>query len=318
MTRLPSLFALQAVEAAARRRSYSAAAKELGVTQGAISQQVRKLEAEFGTQLFLRRGNEMIPTANAARLGEEVRLALTRLGKAIASVGTVAEQDPLVMSMDSRFASRWMAPRLARLMDHTASAHVEIRVEDRVANFAKDGVDVGIRMGRGDWLGLEARRLTTERLCIICTPQFAEEYRIRSVADLAAAPLIDNTDHLWTELFGRHALSPPTRMNLISDSTVVVVDAVLRHLGAGIVRYSMVESDLRTGRLVRPVRDLLSLPINFVYGPQLVRPVRDGEPEPAPLGYFVVWRPENRKQYRIQVLCDWLSAEAEASESELG
>lgn len=317
MTRLPSLFALRVVEAAARRRSYSAAAKELGVTQGAVSQQVRKLEAELGTQLFVRRGNEMVPTANAARLGEEVKLALSRLGKAVAAVGTSADQDPLVMSMDFRFATRWMAPRLPRLMDHTAGAHLEIRVEDRVANFTKDGVDMGIRMGRGDWLGFEARRLTTERLCIVCTPQFAEEYRIRSVGDLTAAPLIDNTDHLWTELFEQHAMSTPTHMNLISDSTVVVVDAVLRHLGAGIVRYSMVESDLRDGRLVRPVRDVLSLPINFVRGPQLVRPVRDGEPEPAPLGYFIVWRPENRKQCRIQGLYDWLAAEAEASESEL-
>src|SRR4029077_6784246 len=100
MTRLPSLFALRVVEAAARRRSYSAAAKELGVTQGAVSQQGRKLEGDLGTQLFVRRRHEMVPTANSARLVEEVKLALSRLGKAVAAVGTSADQDPHVMSMD--------------------------------------------------------------------------------------------------------------------------------------------------------------------------------------------------------------------------
>src|SRR3569623_1469124 len=112
MSRLPPFFALRALEAAARHRSYSRAADELAVTHGAVSQQIRRLEAELSERLFERRGNAMIPTPSAARL--------------------VAD---------------------------ASGAHLDVRVEERCADFLTDGVDMGVRYGCGVWEGLEARLL---------------------------------------------------------------------------------------------------------------------------------------------------------------
>ncbi|HEX4736288.1 MAG TPA: LysR substrate-binding domain-containing protein [Allosphingosinicella sp.] len=312
MKRLPSFFALRALEAAARHGSYTAAARELAVTQGAISQQIRKLEAEFGTRLFHRRGNEMIPTQAAARLAEEVRGAAARLQAAVDEIMPSAEQAPLVLSVTEPFAALWLAPKLPRLLADPAGANLDIRVEARVSDFASDGVDAGIRAGRGDWPELEAERLTTERLWVVCSPEFAARHPIRHARDLLDIPLIDSHDRLWPLLFDRYGLRTPAPAPsaLSSNDSILVLDAVARGLGAAMVRASMVEEELRAGRLVRPIRDTLKLPLNFIRPGRVVRFVREGDPEPAEIGYFLVWPKHSRKQARIHALRDWLLAEA--------
>jgi LysR family glycine cleavage system transcriptional activator len=314
---LPSLFALRAFEAAVRHRSYSAAARELTVTQGAVSQQIRRLEAEFGARLFDRVGNEMTPTADAQRLAGEVASALARLRAAVVEFTATADTDPLVLSLTYSFGSRWLGPRLPRLLEHPAGTGLDIRVEDRIANFATDGVDVGVRAGRGDWEGLETQRLTVERLCVVCSPDFAARHPITGLRDLQGVPLIHSHERLWRLLFEPHHLATPPASGLIANDTVLVLDAVSRGLGAALVRYSMVAEDLRTGRLVRPVRDTVELPVNFIRPGRLVRPVRAGDAPPADIGYFLVWRADTRKLRRIHALRDWLLAEARAEAAEL-
>jgi LysR family glycine cleavage system transcriptional activator len=187
-----------------------------------------------------------------------------------------------------------------------------------VANFVSDGVDLGIRVGRGNWSGLQSQRLTTERLCVVCTPEFAGRHRVNSVRDLAAVPLVHDLDRLWPLLFEPHGLMSPPPGNLVSNSTLLTVDAILRGLGAAILRYSMVEDDLRTGRLIRPVPDVLPLPLNFIKPGKLVSAVKPDAPTPPDLGYFAVWRAENRKRRRIEAIVNWLEQEAASSEEWLG
>src|SRR5688500_13411205 len=108
MARLPPFFALRALEAAARHHSYSRAADELSVTHGAVSQQIRRLEAELGARLFERRGNAMAPTPDAQRLAGEVARAMGVLSNAVGAFAAAAERDPLVVSLDPQFANRWL------------------------------------------------------------------------------------------------------------------------------------------------------------------------------------------------------------------
>jgi len=303
---LPSLFALRALEAAARHGSYSAAARELGVTQGAVSQQIRSLETRFGTRIFTRRGNRMVPTPVAARFAEEVREMLNRLSVALDVVERGASQQSLVLSMDNRFGSRWLGPKLPRLLTHEAGFNLEIHIEERVANFVTDAVDAAVRFGRGDWPGLESQRLTTDRLWVVCSAEFAADHRITHPSDLLGLPLIHNSENLWPLLFDRHALPSPPPRGLIANDTLVTLDAVARGVGAALVRSSMVEEELRTGKLVRPIADSIPLPLNFIRAGELVRFVRAEEPSPPELGYFLVWPHESRKRMRIQQLRDWL------------
>jgi LysR family transcriptional regulator, glycine cleavage system transcriptional activator len=313
MRRVPSLFALRALEAAVRHGGYSAAARELSVTQGAVSQQIRKLEAGLGARLFQRHGNEMLPTPEAQRLAGEVRGAVGRLQSAVDEFGAAAGRDPLVLSCDFRFANRWLSPKLPRLLADPAGANLDIRVEDRVADFAGDGVDVAVRFGRGGWAGLEAARLTRERFYVVCSPQFAARHAIGEPKDLLPAPLIHSPDRPWSLLFEPLGLATPPVSGLVSSDSILVVDAAVRGLGAALIRASMVEEDLRQGLLVRPIPDTVPLPVDFVRPGKLVRPVREGDPTPDDFGYFVAWRADSRKQRRILLLRDWLQAEARAA-----
>jgi LysR family transcriptional regulator, glycine cleavage system transcriptional activator len=306
MSRLPSLFALRALEAAARHGSYSAAARELAVTQGAVSQQIRSLETRFGTRAFTRRGNRMVPTPVAARFAEEVREALNRLSIALEVVERGASDQSLVLSIENRFGSRWLGPKLPRLLADAAGFNLEIHVEERVANFLTDGIDAVVRFGRGDWPGLESQRLTTDRLWVVCSPEYAVRHAISEPGDLLHAPLIHNSENLWPLLFDRHALPSPPAHGLVANDTLVTLDAVARGVGAALVRSSMVEEDVRCGKLTRPVNDSIPLPLNFIRAGQCVRFVRSEEPAPPELGYFLAWPHESRKRERIETLRNWL------------
>lgn len=309
---LPSLFALRTLEAASRLGSYSAAARELAVTQGAVSQQIRKLETELGAQLFRRSGNSMVPTPQAARLAREIATGLARLQSALGEFEAVSDTDPLVLSIDARFSNRWLAPKLARLLADPAGARLEIRVEDRVANFVTDGVDVGVRFGRGDWPPLLAERLTTDRLYVVCTPEFAERHQIRGVEDLRRAPLVHSADRPWSMLFDRYGLAAPGGSLLMATESVMVLNVVTRGLAAGILSSSMVDDDIMAGRLVRPVPDAIPLPMNYVHPGQLVKALTKQDPPAESLGYFFAWRADNPKQRRILALRDWFLSEAAA------
>jgi LysR family glycine cleavage system transcriptional activator len=288
VTRLPPFFALRALEAAARHRSYTGAARELAVTHGAISQQIRKLEAELGARLFERERNGMTPTSDAERLAREVSRATGILQNALRAFAQTAEHDPLVVSIDTKIATRWLAPRLRRLLAHPAGANLEFRVEERIANFVTDGADVGIRYGGGIWEGLESVSLFQEFLFPVCSPQFAAMHHLQRPEDVARSPLVQHRRYpwkLWFEAFGvpTAAISGP-----VLDDSLMVLEAAAQGLGLALARSGLVEPDLASGRLVRPLE----------------------APVATERGSFVVWRSDSRKLRRISLLRDWLICEA--------
>jgi len=276
--RLPPFFALRALEAAARHRSYSRAAAELAVTHGAVSQQIRRLEAELGARLFERRGNSMIPTPEAARLAAGVARGLGVLQNAVGEFAAAAERDPLVVSLDPQFANRWLPSRLQRLLADPAGANLELRVEERFADFVTDGADMGVRYGAGRWPGLDNRRLFGETLFPVCTSGFVAEHPMRRPEDLLAAPLLHHAYRPWS---------------LFEDS-VMLLEAAAQGLGVALARSGLIEGDLAAGRLVRPI---------------------DGGVA-SELGFFAVWRADSRKLPRIEALASWLQAEAAAPPAE--
>jgi LysR family glycine cleavage system transcriptional activator len=291
--RLPPFFALRALEAAARHRSYSRAADELAVTHGAVSQQIRRLEVELGERLFERRGNGMIPTPAAQRLASELGRGFDVLQNAVAEFGAAAERDPLVVSLDPQFANRWLPTRLPRLLQGPAGANLELRVEERRADFTTDGVDVAVRYGAGRWVGVEARHLFAETLLPVCSPTVAANHPMREPKDLLTAPLLHHGYRpwrLWFDAFGLEA--PPPRAGMVFDDSVMLVEAAAQGLGVALARSGLIERDLAAGRLVRPLEGVAS-----------------------DLGFYIVWRADSRKLRRIHALRDWLVAEASETET---
>jgi LysR family glycine cleavage system transcriptional activator len=292
MVRLPPFFALRALEAAARHRSYSRAAEELAVTHGAVSQQIRKLEEELGARLFERRGNAMMPTAEAERLAAEVGRAHDILKNAVASFAKAAERDPLVVSLDPQFANRWLPTRLPGLLGHPAGANLELRVDSRLANFVTDGMDMGLRYGAGNWTGLEKVRLFRETLLPVCSPALLERHPLFAPQDLLTAPLLHHSHRPWGLWFSHFGLEAPPQQGMIFEDSVMLLEAAAQGLGVALARSGLIEEDLRSGRLVRPFElDVAS-----------------------DLGFWAVWRADSRKLRRIHALRDWLIEAARGSE----
>lgn len=292
MVRVPPFFALRALEAAARHRSYSRAAEELSVTHGAVSQQIRKLEEELGARLFERRGNTMIPTAEAERLAREVARAHDILKNAVAGFAKAAERDPLVVSLDPQLANRWLPTRLSSLLGHPAGANLELRVDSRLADFVTDGVDMGLRYGAGHWPGVEKVRLFRETLLPVCSPDFLTRHPMTAPEDLVGVPLLHHSHRPWSLWFGHFGVEAPPQRGMIFEDSVMLLEAAAQGLGVALARSGLIEQDLRTGRLVRPFAvDIAS-----------------------ELGFWAVWRADSRKLRRIHVLRDWLLESAHQSE----
>lgn len=286
MARLPPFFALRALAAAVRRRSYSRAAEDLAVTHGAVSQQIRKLEAELSARLFIRQGNAMIPTPAAERLAAEVERAMAILQTGVDAFSEAAERDPLVVSLDPQLAARWLPARLPRLMAAPAGANVDFIAEERMADFVTDGVDVGVRYGLAQESGLEKALLFRERLFPVASPALAAAHDIREPADLLNVPLLRHRHRPWSVWFSAFGLEDPDRGLELEDS-IMLLESAIQGMGVALARGALVEQDLANGRLVR------------------VLPHAVGNE----FAFYVVWRGDNPKLPRIHALRDWLVAE---------
>ena len=294
MTRLPTFFALRALEAAARHRSYSRAAAELTVTHGAVSQQIRRLEAELGARLFSRQGNQMVPTPEAQRLAERIGASVAEMRRAVDEFTTSADCDPLVVSMMPQFGHRWLPQRLARLLADPAGANLEFRIEDRMADFVTDGVDMGIRYLRQEVPGVASTLLYQDTLFPVCSPELAAQLRLKAPQDLLGAPLLRHSHLHWRLWFSCFDLAEPPASGPVFEDSLMLVEAAAAGLGVALGRSSLVERDLSSGRLVRPL-------------PQ--------ETDNT-FAYYVAWRPDSPKLRRILGLRDWLVAEVARTAAE--
>ncbi len=287
MARLPPFIALRTLEAAARHKSYSRAAEELFVTHGAVSQQIRRLEAELGLCLFVRRGNRMEPTPAAVQLATRVRKAIAVLSDGVAEAEAHGRATPLVLSSVHAMASRWLTPRLARLPE--AVGGLKLLMSERLSDFTSDGVDCAIRHGRGPWPGAEQVHLMTEHWFPVCSPAFLERFPITVPADLVHTPLLTHTDYGWDLWFAAQGMEPPPqRVGLSFDDSAVLVDAAIQGLGVALAREFLVVHPLAEGRLVRPLSGQLRTNAD----------------------YHFLWRADAAKLPRILALRDWLLAEA--------
>src|SRR3954471_17996697 len=189
--RLPPLNALKAFEAAARHESFTRAAEELSVTQGAVSHQVKALESELGLKLFNReRQRLVITTAGREYLGV-VRDALDRIAMGTERLLQRQTSGALTVSTSPDFAAKWLVHRLG----HFAEAHPEIdlRVSATLhhVDFAREEVDLAVRHGDGNWPGLDTVRLSSEQLFAVCSPKLLTgRRRLTKPSDILNYPLI--------------------------------------------------------------------------------------------------------------------------------
>src|SRR5512140_2532888 len=210
--RLPPLNALKAFEAAARHESFTRAAEELCVTQGAVSHQVKALEAELAVKLFNRERQRLLITEAGRDYLAVIRDALDRIAAGTERLVQRQSAGVLTVSTSPDFAAKWLVHRLG----HFAEAHsdIDLRVSASLhhVDFAREEVDLAVRHGEGDWPGLDAVLLSTEQLFPVCSPKLLTGRRgPLKLADLLKFPLIHTGDRsLWTRWLEAAGLSDKT------------------------------------------------------------------------------------------------------------
>jgi LysR family glycine cleavage system transcriptional activator len=253
--RLPQLNALKAFEAAARHESFTRAAEELCVTQGAVSHQVKALEAELGVKLFNRERQRLIITDAGREYLTVVRDALDRIAVGTERLVQRQASGALTVSTSPDFAAKWLVHRLG----HFSEAHPEIdlRVSATLhhVDFAREDVDLAVRHGDGNWPGLDVTRLCAEHLFAVCSPKLVSgRNRVSKAADILKFPLLhlDNrTD--WAEwLAAADVTTADLKRGPVLNRASMLIDAAIDGQGVALARTTLAAWDLIHKRLVRP------------------------------------------------------------------
>ena len=265
--RLPPLNALRTFEAAARHLSFTKAAEELFVTQAAVSHQIRLLEEHLGAPLFRRMSRALMLTEEGQVLLPAVREAFDRLSAGVRRVRDLCCGGALTISTTPSFAASWLAGRLARFQALHPEIELQLSATPRLVEFAREGIDCGIRYGMGDWPGLVSLRLFKTALVPVCSPMLLDGANpLRCPEDLAHHTLLHALDdpddwRLWLRAAGVGGIDPTRGLKF--DSVPLVVQAAISGAGVGIGRRQLVEAELAAGRLVAPFD--LELPDQCAY-----------------------------------------------------
>jgi LysR family glycine cleavage system transcriptional activator len=264
--RLPSLNALKAFEAAARHESFTRAAEELCVTQGAISHQVKALEDELGVRLFNRERQRLVITEAGRSYLVIVREAFDRIAAGTERLLKREKAGVLTVSTSPNFAAKWLVHRLGRFAETHPEIDLRISASLHHVDFAREDVDLAIRHGDGSWPGLHVVRLCAEERFPVCSPKLLQGRRaLRRPADLRNHTILHLDDRLawaqWLEAAGVTGLDP-TRGPILNQASMVI-DAAVDGQGVALARTALAAWDLISGRLVRPFD--LALPVSFAY-----------------------------------------------------
>ena len=253
--RLPPLNGLKAFEAAARSESFTRAAEELNVTQGAISHQVKALEDTLGLKLFHRERQRLILTEAGRDYLAVVRDALDQIAVATERLLQRRESSVLTVSTSLDFAAKWLVNRLNRFAERHSDVDLRVSAVTHHADFARDDVDIAIRHGDGNWPGFDVQRLYSERLFPVCSPKLvAGRNRITKAADLLKFPLLRLEDAKnWMRLFEAAGVKATVGPGPVLNRASMLIDAAIDGQGIALARTALAAWDLINGRLVRPV-----------------------------------------------------------------
>jgi LysR family glycine cleavage system transcriptional activator len=243
---------VRAVEAVGRLGGLAGAAAELGVTVGAVSQHIRKVEAQLGRAVFERTTKGLRPTAAGAPLLDGLTRGFREISRAIAA----AEERPnsiLTVSVAPVLAAKWLVPRLNRF--YLAHPGVGLRIDAslQLVDFEDSDIDVGVRVGSGSWRNVHAEKLAALELFPVCSPPLAE--RIRAIDDLSGLPIL--RDHgspgrwpLWLAARGAAGLS--LGAGPIYSDAGLCLDAAIAGQGIAMAWPTLAIDALKSGVLCAP------------------------------------------------------------------
>lgn len=292
--KLPPIAAIRAFEAAARHQSFTKAAEELGMTQAAVSYQIRLLEDRVGTPLFIREPRQVTLTATGRALSPKVTEALDLLGSAFVEIAEKARLD-LAISVLPTIASAWLVPRLSSFQAANPNIKINLHTSNEMVDFIKEDIDLVVLSGSGNWPGNDVFPLFPIEYTPVCTPEFRDRNGLTQPSDLLAVRRFGSPGwwRRWLMEAGVQNPEDGNQMGLVLGVQAMDVAVTLLGQGVAMVVPIFFAEELKSGRLVQPFQHV----------------VQDGR------SYFLVYPEARRRSRKIQLFRDWIIAEAEATRS---
>lgn len=292
MTLSVSFGALRSFVEVGRQASIKQAARELNVTPGAVSQQIKALEAHFGVQLLTRGNREVRLSADGLRLYAKIATAFEQIDAAVQLFdGRRPGPETLVISTVPSFAACWLTSRLGRFAAAHPGIEVQVETSIQLADLGGGSADVAVRHGMGSYPGLDAVRLFSPQLIAVGSPDLLIDGPVPSPADCLRYPLLQDRDRtdwsVWLEAHGVKASHSAAKGPSYSDDALLVQGAIAGQ-GLAIVRDVYAAGALTAGRLMLAI----------------------DAPVPTPAGYFVVTRSDRMSVPKIAAFRQWIMREA--------
>jgi LysR family glycine cleavage system transcriptional activator len=286
MRRLPPLSAVRVFEAAARHQNFTTAATELGMTQAAVSYQIKLLEERIGIALFRRERGRVALSDTGRRVGPLVAKAFDDLDAAFGLARSSGE-GVLTVSCSTTFGPNWLASRIGAFQLKVPEIAVRLHTSNELVDFARDDVDVAIRGGKGEWPGLCAHFLMRMPLMALASPEFLERAPpIRSPDDVMRLPRISPDDswwQVWREQLGGDAADGGAA-GIKMDTQIAEGQAAIAGAGIAVLNPVLWRVELLTGRLV-PVLDAVAY---------------------DPSDFWLVYPEHHRHARKIRLFRDWM------------
>jgi LysR family glycine cleavage system transcriptional activator len=250
MTELPPLNSLRAFDAAGRRLSFRSAADELGVTQGAVAQHVRQLEAHLDVVLF-----ERVPKGLAfTPVGRSYHNRITGVFADLRAATAELKPEPskIVISVTPTFAAKWLIPNLPDFTAAHPDIDLRIMATEKVSSFHSDGIDLAVRQGSPPFgASLDVTLLFRQSLIAVAAPKFGGMGGTPLDPDkLASMPKIHDTHDQWPSYLAHLGVQDQSPRHLRLSQTSLAVDAAIAGQGLALVSRFLVAHDLEAGRLV--------------------------------------------------------------------
>lgn len=260
-------------EASARHMSFTLAAKELHVTQAAVSQQVRALEKEVGRPLFIRQHRALTLTREGDRLNRAVSMGLEHIANTVDEIRGVTVNPSIAVGVTFAVASYWLIPRLEQFRARHPNVSVHVVASDRGFDKIADQVDVGIAFGRGQWDGFSSTLLQRAAVFPVCSPKFLKRHpQAGRLADLPECTLLSIDDDrpgltdwpVWFAALGVKYCSA-MRRTLKFNSHPLLIQAACEGQGMALGWSLLVDDLLANRKLVRPLDEVLRTDKGFYF-----------------------------------------------------
>lgn len=293
---LPPTPHLQAFEAAARTGSITSAARELNLTQSAVSRQIKALEDLLEVELFFRERQTIRLTPGGEAYARDIRDALKRISMASMNLRANPFGGTLNLAILPTFGTRWLAPRLPSFLNANPGITLNLMTRLTMFDFRLEAMDAAIHHGTGDWQGAHTQLLREEFVVPACSPQMKARFAFAEPADVRKAPLLHLTTRpdAWERWLMLHHAPAEQVQGMLLDQFATVAQVARAGLGVALLPTFLIEEELKSGQLVKAFDGL------------------KGDEMKNAEAYYLAW-PEDRAEHPpLVAFRDWILAETAA------